>query len=117
MADPLDDDLELSALRLVHKQAAGTQRELATALGISLGRTNFIIRALLSRGLMKVKKFQSSDNKRRYLYLLTPSGVVEKGRRTQAFIQRKEQQYDEFRAHLEALRAELEQDGAPPKSS
>jgi EPS-associated MarR family transcriptional regulator len=108
--DKLDDDLELATLRLVHSRGAGSQRELASALGISLGKSNFVVRALLTRGWMKVRKFKASDNKSRYLYLLTPSGVTEKARRTRAFIKRKEEEYDAFKRHLEVLRAELDQE-------
>jgi EPS-associated MarR family transcriptional regulator len=103
------DDKELDALRLVHRQGASSQREMAAALGISLGKSNFIVRALLARGWMKVRRFKNSDNKRRYLYLLTPSGVAEKGRRTRAFIHASEERYLLLKQQLEALRAELDE--------
>jgi MarR family transcriptional regulator, temperature-dependent positive regulator of motility len=102
------EDIELATLRAVDEKQASSQRELAAALGVSLGKSNFLIRAVLSRGWVKVKKFKSSDNKSRYLYLLTPSGVVEKTRRTKAFLQLKQVEYDALKHQIEALKHELD---------
>lgn len=104
---PTGEDYELETLRIVDKAGTSSQRELAEALGVSLGKSNFLIRALLERGWVKVRTFKSSDNKRRYLYYLTPTGVAEKSRRTRAFLQRKEVEYFELRTQIEALRQEL----------
>jgi EPS-associated MarR family transcriptional regulator len=110
VSDPLKDDEELQVLRHVHRQGAGSQRELAAALGISLGKSNYIVRALLGRGWMKVMRFKNSDNKGRYLYLVTPSGVAEKVRRTRAFVHASEERYLLLKQQLETLRAELDDD-------
>lgn len=101
-------ELELEAMRLVHERAAMSQRELAARLGVSVGKTNFVLRALLDKGLVKVENFRRSDNKLGYLYLLTPRGLAEKARLTRDFIARKEGEYEGLRARIRALRAELE---------
>ncbi|WP_300971349.1 MarR family EPS-associated transcriptional regulator [Thiocapsa sp.] len=70
-----------------------TQRDLAKALGISLGSTNFCVRALIDQGWVKVRNFRRSDNKRAYAYLLTPQGIEAKARITARFLQRKRTEY------------------------
>ncbi len=107
MQESYADDIELATLVAVNDQETRSQRELAAALGVSLGKSNFLIRALLERGWIKVKTFKSSDNKSRYLYLLTPSGVAEKTRRTHAFLKKKEAEYDALKRQIEALRQHL----------
>jgi len=101
------DELELAAMRQVSAEAVGSQRELAARLGISVGKTNFLLQALLRKGLVKVENFRRSDRKMGYLYLLTPSGIVEKARLTRAFIARKEVDYAQLRQQIAALKAEL----------
>jgi len=101
------DELELVAMRVVAGEPASSQRELASRLGISVGKTNFLLRALLSKGLVKVENFRRSDNKMGYLYLLTPSGVSEKARLTRSFLARKEREYQLLQRQIAALREEL----------
>jgi EPS-associated MarR family transcriptional regulator len=101
------DELELAAMRQVFAEPVGSQRELAARLGISVGKTNFLLRALLEKGLLKVENFRRSDHKIGYLYLLTPSGMAEKTRLTRAFITRKEADYMHLQEQIAALKAEL----------
>lgn len=101
------EDLELAAMRHVSGAPVASQRELAARLGISVGKTNFLLRALLEKGLVKVENFRRSDRKIGYLYLLTPSGMAEKARLTRAFIARKEADYAQLRQQIAALKAEL----------
>lgn len=101
------EELELEAMRQVFAEPVGSQRELAARLGISVGKTNLLLRALLQKGLVKVENFRRSDHKMGYLYLLTPSGVVEKARLTRAFIARMEIDYERLSQHISALRIEL----------
>lgn len=105
--DPASDELELAAMRQVSAEPVGSQRELAARLGISIGKTNFLLRALLEKGLVKVENFRRSDRKIGYLYLMTPSGMAEKARLTRAFIARKEVDYAYLRQQIAALKAEL----------
>ena len=87
-----------------------TQRELAEELGISLGKVNFCLQALVEKGILKVKNFRNSNNKRAYTYLLTPSGMEEKARLTVAFLRRKTAEYEQLRAEIEVLKLEAERD-------
>lgn len=104
---PSDDELELAAMRAVAGSPASSQRELAATLGISVGKTNYLLRALLEKGLLKVENFSRSDHKLGYLYLLTPSGVIEKARLTRAFLARKESEYEQLQRQIDALRDEV----------
>ena len=106
-----DDELELAAMRAVAGSPPTSQRELAAMLGISVGKTNYLLRALLEKGLLKVENFSRSDNKLGYLYLLTPSGVIEKARLTRSFLARKEAEYLQLQRQIKSLRSEVE--GAP----
>jgi MarR family transcriptional regulator, temperature-dependent positive regulator of motility len=113
---PPIEDLELQTLRALEGTGKHSQRELATALGLSLGKTNFLMRALLRRGWVKVNAFRSADNKRRYLYLLTPSGVAEKSRRVVSFLRIKEAEYHALQAEIESLRREAQLSSAAIRS-
>lgn len=75
---------------------------------MSLGRTNFVLRALLEKGHVKVRNFRKSGNKLAYAYVLTPSGIAEKLRLTRRFIQRKEEEFEQLRLAIYELKAELE---------
>ncbi|MDP9123117.1 MAG: MarR family EPS-associated transcriptional regulator [Pseudomonadota bacterium] len=116
-AQRADDDCEadFGALRVVAGQPVGSQRELATALGLSLGKTNFIVQALLARGWLKVQNFRRSDSKRGYLYFVTPAGLAEKSRLTRQFLERKEREYLELQRQIGELRAELRDELRTPE--
>jgi len=88
-----------------------TQRELAHAVGVSLGRVNYCVRALFEKGLVKATNFRNSNRKRAYLYKLTPKGIAEKAELTIDFLRRKERQRRELVQEIEALRAEVRQLG------
>ncbi|HNQ56227.1 MAG: MarR family EPS-associated transcriptional regulator [Rhodocyclaceae bacterium] len=97
-------------LRLIEEQPEISQRELARTLGVSLGKTHYLLKALLDKGLVKADNFRRSDNKLAYAYLLTPSGIAAKLELTRAFLRLKE---DEYRAaHEEIARLRLELDAA-----
>lgn len=97
-------------LRLIEEQPEISQRELARALGVSLGKTHYLLKALLDKGLVKADNFRRSDNKLAYAYLLTPNGIAAKLELTRVFLRLKE---DEYRAaHEEIARLRLELDTA-----
>ena len=102
------DELELAAMRAVAKTPPESQRQLAETLGISIGKTNYLINALLEKGLVKVENFSRSGNKLGYLYLLTPRGVVEKAHLTKKFLARKETEYLALREQISVLRDEID---------
>jgi|SRR6056300_150372 EPS-associated MarR family transcriptional regulator len=84
-----------------------TQRELSDELGLSLGKTNFVLKALIDRGLVKVENFKRSNNKMGYAYLLTPQGVSEKVKITKRFLVRKMAEFDQLKAEIENLQEEV----------
>jgi EPS-associated MarR family transcriptional regulator len=108
--DANNEELELAAMRAVAESPMASQRGLAQKLGISLGKTNLLIRALLEKGLVKSENFRRSDNKLAYLYLLTPSGVVTKAQLTRAYLQRKEREYAQLQMEITRLRQEVGDD-------
>ncbi|MCF8002810.1 MAG: MarR family EPS-associated transcriptional regulator [Chromatiaceae bacterium] len=110
-AKALTDDLTFQALRQLQANPRLSQRQLARALGISLGKTNYCLRALIARGLVKAENFRTSKNKLAYAYLLTPEGVDAKARITARFLKRKQAEYDTLKVELEQLLAEAQADG------
>ena len=84
-----------------------TQRELACALRVSLGKTNFCIKALLEKGLIKLHNFQNSRHKLAYAYLLTPSGIAEKSAITGRFLKRKMAEYEQLSTLIASLQREM----------
>lgn len=94
-------------LRLIEEQPEISQRELARALGVSLGKSHYLLKALLDKGLVKANNFRRSDNKLAYAYLLTPNGIAAKLELTRAFLRLKEVEYQSARDEIERLRKEL----------
>ena len=95
-------------LRLIEERPEISQRELARALGVSLGKTHYLMKALLDKGLVKVNNFRRSDNKLAYAYLLTPRGIAAKLELTRAFLRLKEVEYRAAREEIARLRRELD---------
>lgn len=96
-------------MRLINAEPAITQRALAEALGISLGATHYMVRALAERGLVKLGRFSAAKDKRGYAYVLTPKGLAEKTAITARFLVRKRAEYDALRSEIVELSAELGQ--------
>jgi len=106
------EQAQLQILNIVTTEPGINQRQLAERLGVSLGKTNYLLNALLQKGLIKANNFRRNDNKLGYLYLLTPEGVATKLRLTKDFLARKETEYLALKQEIEAMRAELaEQEG------
>jgi EPS-associated MarR family transcriptional regulator len=97
----------LAVLRLLEQRPDLSQRELSEALGVSLGKTHYVLHSLLDRGLVKAGNFRRSDNKFAYAYVLTPTGLREKLRLTRAFLLRKEAEFEQLRQTITSLRDEL----------
>lgn len=105
---PVTDAAILRALRLLETRPELTQREMARELGVSLGKVNYCLRALLGRGFVKVQNFRKSQNKRGYAYLLTPEGVAAKANLARYFLEQKRKEYDALRLEIERLQLEGE---------
>ena len=86
-----------------------TQRELAEALGVSLGKTHYLVKSLIEVGWVKLDNFQRSDNKWGYAYLLTPKGIVEKAAITARFLVRKQREYSDLQLEIQQLQEEVKQ--------
>lgn len=100
------EDTNYRILRLLQENPNLTQRELAKALGLSLGGLNYCLQALLDKGAVKIHNFQSSTRKVAYAYLLTPSGIAEKAALTGRFLKRKMEEYELLKAEIESLQHE-----------
>jgi MarR family transcriptional regulator, temperature-dependent positive regulator of motility len=97
----------LELLRLLEQHPEYSQRQLAAALGVSLGKTHYLLKALLGKGWVKAQNFQRSDRKLGYLYVLTPQGVRHRLQLTHAFLARKEREFEALRSQIVQLRDEL----------
>ena len=84
-----------------------TQRELADALGVSLGKANYCLKALIGKGFIKARNFKNSHNKRAYLYVLTPQGIEAKAKISVQFLRRKISEYEALKAEIDQLQQEL----------
>ena len=92
------DHLEI--LRKIQKKPDSSQRELAKELDFSLGKLNYCLKALQSKGFVKIKNFNKNPNKLNYFYILTPKGITEKTKLTVNFMRSKMQEYDELKKEL-----------------
>ena len=107
----INQEIHLKLLRYLEEHPQVSQRELAEQLGVSLGKANYCLKALVGRGLVKARNFKNNANKRAYLYLLTPKGIEAKARISVRFLQLKMEEYEALRAEIEQLRNELKQHG------
>ena len=96
-----DDPDQLDVLRAINNETNVTQRKMANDLGFSLGKLNYVIKALKKKGHIKVKNFKNNKNKINYLYILTPKGLTMKMKITVSFMKRKIKEYDELKKELE----------------
>ena len=100
-------DTEYIILRILKDNPKMTQRQMANELGLSLGKTNYVVRALVDKGWVKLSNFKRSDNKLGYIYLLTPEGLSEKAILAQNFLKRKSEEYNRLKKEIETLKNEL----------
>ena len=111
---PLQEDTRFRVLRALQDNPRLTQRELSERLGVSLGATNFVLRALMEKGAIKIRNFRGNTRKLIYAYILTPQGLAEKASLTARFLARKQKEYESLKAEIEAVSRELEQETLPP---
>lgn len=97
------EDVHFRVLRLLEDHPDYSQREIADALGISLGRVNYCLKALIQRGSVKVDNFRAASNKLNYAYVLTPRGIADKAALTARFLARKMREFEALKAEIEAL--------------
>ena len=112
----LQEDTHFRVLRFLQANPEMSQRELAEAVGVSVGGIHYVLNALIEKGLVKLGNFTAAEDKRRYAYVLTPKGVVRKAALTRAFLVRKMAEYEALREEIEALTSELEIDAPEGRS-
>lgn len=103
----LTDEYRYKILKIIEADPEISQRELAGHLGISLGKANFCLRALVQVGLIKVNNFRNNKNKMGYMYILTPKGIEEKASITVRFLKSKTEEYKALQTMIEELRSEV----------
>jgi EPS-associated MarR family transcriptional regulator len=113
LPNQLENEEVLRIFREIHRSPEMTQRQLSSRLGISLGKVNFLINALIELGLVKVDNFKNSSSKSAYLYYLTPRGIEEKSRATYLFLKIKIQEYERLEIEIQQLREEARESGFP----
>lgn len=102
----LDEETEYKLLKMLQDAPQSSQRDIARAMGISLGKANYCLRALAEKGWIKVRNFYHNPNKRGYVYLLTPNGLERKARVTLSFLRRKQGEYESLKLEIARLQDE-----------
>lgn len=102
----MQDEITYKILKSIEENPKQSQRELSQSLGVSLGKMNYCLRALVDKGLVKANNFRKNPNKAGYLYLLTPKGVDEKTTVTIRFLKRKMDEYERLKQEIAALQEE-----------
>ncbi|TYB85614.1 MarR family EPS-associated transcriptional regulator [Oceaniovalibus sp. ACAM 378] len=108
LTDRFDEDAHYRVLRLLQDKPDLSQREIAGELGVALGSVNYILRALIDKGLVKTRNFRNSGNKLRYAYILTPEGISRKSALAADFLRRKLREYEALRAEIAAVKNDLD---------
>jgi EPS-associated MarR family transcriptional regulator len=108
----LTDEYRYKLLQLLDANPQISQRELARALGISLGKVNYCLNALIEKGFVKARNFKNNKAKRAYMYYVTPRGFQEKALVTVRFFRRKLAEYEALRSEIETLRREAAREQA-----
>jgi EPS-associated MarR family transcriptional regulator len=103
----MNQELEYRMLKLLEQKPDLTQRQLSRELGVSLGKTHYLIKSLVEVGWVKLENFQRSDSKWGYVYLLTPKGILEKASITARFLVRKQEEYLQLQQEIEQLKHEV----------
>jgi EPS-associated MarR family transcriptional regulator len=102
----LSEENRYQLLKLLDENPEMNQRQIASVLGISLGKVNFCLKAVIEKGWVKAGNFSRSPNKKAYVYLLTLRGIEEKAAVTRDFLERKQQEYQDLKAEIEKLQNE-----------
>ena len=100
-------ETEYIILKILKDNPKMTQRQMAKELGLSLGKTNYVVRALIDKGWVKLSNFKRSDNKLGYIYILTPEGITKISILAQNFLNRKSEEYNRLKKEIEMLKNEI----------
>ena len=105
----LSEETTYKLLKLVKDNPHMSQREIAAHMGVSLGKVNYCLKSLVKKGHLKVKNFYGNNNKKAYMYILTPRGIEEKARLTYTYLKIKMREYEEIKAEIKSLKREAAQ--------
>ena len=108
-SEKMSEDFQYNVIKLIEQDPEISQRELSRELGVSLGKVNYCLHALIDKGWIKAKNFKNSSNKLAYRYLLTPKGVQQKTVVAANFLKRKLAEYEQLQLEIESLRQDVEQ--------
>ena len=100
----IKEDKDFKILKMLADKPEISQREISIKLGMSLGGVNYCLRALIDKGIIKAKTFSNNPNKLSYGYILTPKGIVEKGRLTKRFLERKMKEFESLRIEIDEIK-------------
>ena len=100
-------DIEYKILKIIEDDPNLTQRQIAKLVGVSLGKTNYLVRSLIDKGWLKINNFRRSDNKLVYLYHLTPQGLINESVLAESFLRRKSEEYNRLKEEIEILKKEI----------
>lgn len=112
-----DDSTHYSLLKTLGDNPSLSQRALARRLGVSLGKVNFCLNALVEKGCLKIDNFRNSNNKLAYAYVLTPRGIETRARMTVHFLKRKVDEYERLKAEIEELKLDAARQGVLEENS
>lgn len=113
----MTEEIRYRLLRFLEEKPYASQREIARCLGVSVGQVNYCVRALVEKGLLKIRNFRNSKNKLMYAYHLTPKGIEDKVDVTYSFLRRKMAEYESLSAQIEELKREIRDRSASVSSS
>ena len=102
----LKDEIAYKLLKLIEAEPHLSQRDIAQKMGVSLGKTNYCLKALVDKGFIKLQNFYNNKKKSSYIYFLTPQGIEEKASVTYRFLQRKINEYENIKKEIESLKVE-----------
>ena len=103
----MNEEISYKLFKLIEQDPDISQRDLAREMGISLGKTNYCLKALMDKGWLKARNFKNSNNKIAYAYVLTPKGLSEKAKITARFLKRKVREYELLKSEIEQLKQEV----------
>ena len=102
----MQDEIAYKLLKLIEAEPHLSQRDIAQKMGVSLGKTNYCLKALIDKGFIKFQNFYNNKKKSSYIYLLTPQGIEEKAEVTYRFLQRKIKEFEDIKVEIESLKNE-----------
>ena len=109
--DSFNQALRYRLLNILKEEPYLTQKDMADRMGVSVGKVNYCIKEFTKKGIVKVKSFRDSRNKKRYLYILTPKGMEERVKISIRFLKAKMEEYDLIRSYIKELYNDMDQSG------